>query len=121
MADLNPPYPLPPPPRIRVLALALISRPSDGRWLAMRGTDPIKGEEFYRPAGGGVEFGESSRDAVCREILEEFSAVVEPVGLWGATENLFIHMDKPGHEIVFLWECRFVDKRFYSRDELPLT
>ena len=108
-------------PRIRVIALALIRRPSDGKWLAMYGTDPFKGEEFYRPAGGGIEFGESSRDAVCREMLEEFSAVVEPVRLWGATENLFVHMDRPGHEIVFLWECRFVDERFYAQDELPLT
>lgn len=119
MADSKAPYP--PPRRIRVISLALIRRPSDGRWLAMHGTDPIKGEEFYRPAGGGVEFGESSRDAVCREMLEEFSAVVEPVDLWGATENLFIHMDKPGHEVVFLWECRFVDESLYSQDELPLT
>lgn len=121
VADPNPPSPLPPPPRIRVLSLALIQRPSDGRWLAMYGTDPIKGEEFYRPAGGGVEFGESSRDAVRREMLEEFSAVVEPVRLWGATENLFVHMDKPGHEVVFLWECRFVDESLYSQEELMLT
>jgi len=120
VADPNPSYPLPPPPRIRVLALALIRRPSDGRWLAMHGTDPSKETEFYRPAGGGVEFGETSRDAVCREMLEEFSAVVEPVRLWGATENLFVHMDKPGHEVVFLWECRFVDERFYTQDELKI-
>lgn len=123
MADLAPssPYPLPPPPRIRVISLALIRRPTDGKWLAMYGTDPTKGEEFYRPPGGGVEFGESSRDAVCREMVEEFSAVVEPVRLWGATENIFVHVDKPGHEIVFLWECRFVDESLYRQDELLLT
>lgn len=120
MTELNPPYPLPPPPRIRVISLALIRRPSDGRWLAMHGTDPLKSEEFYRPAGGGVEFGESSRDAVCREMLEEFGAVVEPLRLWGATENIFFHMGKPGHEVVFLWECRFVDESLYSRNELTL-
>ena len=120
MADLTPPYPLPPPPRIRVISLALIRRPSDGRWLAMYGTDPLKGEEFYRPAGGGVEFGESSRDAVCREMLEEFGAVVEPVQCWGTRESIFTHMGKPGHEIVFLWECRFVDESFYTQDELKI-
>ena len=87
----------------------------------MYGTDPLKGEEFYRPAGGGVDFGESSRDAVCREMLEEFGALVEPVQCWGSSESIFTHLDKPGHEIVFLWECRFVDGRFYAQDELAIN
>jgi len=105
---------------IRVISLALIRRPSDGRWLAMYGNDSLKGQEFYRPAGGGVEFGESSRDAVCREMWEEFGAIVEPVRLWGATENLFTYRGHTGHEVVFLWECRFVDERFYAQEELSI-
>ena len=107
--------------RIRVKAFALIRRPSDGKWLAMYGTDPSKDREFYRPAGGSVEFGESSRDAVCREMMEEFGAVVEAVRLWGTTENIFRYMGEIGHEVVFLWECRFVDESFYNVDELTLT
>ncbi|MBX3054416.1 MAG: NUDIX hydrolase [Caldilineaceae bacterium] len=121
MTDVVNTFPQAPPPRIRVISLALIRRPSDGKWLAMQGADPSKDREFYRPAGGGVEFGESSRDAVCREMLEEFSAVVEAVRLWGTTENIFHYMGEMGHEVVFLWECRFVDESLYSQDELPLT
>lgn len=109
------------PPAIRVISLALIRRPSDGKWLAMHSTDTRKGREFYRPAGGGVEFGESSRDAVCREMMEEFGAVVETVRLWGTSENIFTYMDRPGHEIVFLWECRFVDESLYAQDELTIN
>jgi 8-oxo-dGTP pyrophosphatase MutT (NUDIX family) len=37
--------------------------------------DPVKGETFYRPLGGGVEFGETSA-AAAREIREEVSADV---------------------------------------------
>jgi ADP-ribose pyrophosphatase YjhB (NUDIX family) len=106
---------------IRVISLALIRRPSDGGWLAVYGNDTKKGQSFYRPPGGGVEFGESSRDAVVREMQEEFAALVEPSRLWGATENIFTFMGNPGHEIVFLWECRFVDERFYAEDEIIIA
>ncbi len=110
-----------PPPRIRVISLALIQRPSDGGWLACYGNDTNKGREFYRPAGGGVEFGETSREAVCREMMEEFGAVVEPIRLWGTEENIFTYMGEVGHEVVFLWECRFVDESFYTLDEIIIS
>lgn len=108
-------------PRIRVISLALIRRPADGRWLAVYGDDSRKQQPFYRPPGGGVEFGERSREAVIREMREEFDAAVEPVRLLGTTENLFFYMGNPGHEIVFLWECRFVDARFYTQEEIIIS
>ena len=110
-----------PPPRIRAISLALIRRPSNGDWLAVRGEDTRKGEVFYRPPGGGVEFGESSQDAACREMLEEFAALVQPIRLLGTAENIFTYLGNPGHEIVFLWECRFVDERFYAQDEIVIA
>jgi len=110
-----------PPIRIRGLSLALIRRPSDGGWLAVYGKDSRKNQEFYRPPGGGIEFGESSNETVRREMMEEFEAVVEPLHLWGVTENIFTYEGNPGHEIVFLWECRFVDERFYAQDEIIIS
>lgn len=68
-----------PPPRARVISLALIRRPSDGGWLAVYAEDALNGNAFYRPAGGGVEFG----------------AEVEPIRLWGVTENIFTYMGTP--------------------------
>jgi|GEM_PF-6087287 NUDIX domain len=55
--------------RIRALALALIWRGDE--LLLMEGDDPAKRQTFYRPLGGGVEFGERARDAVIREFAEE--------------------------------------------------
>lgn len=121
MAESNERTQWTPPLGIRPISLALIQRPSDGRWLAVYGHDSRKNQEFYRPPGGGVEFGESSSETVCREMMEEFEAVVEPLHLWGVTENIFTYEGSPGHEIVFLWECRFVDERFYTQDEIIIS
>ncbi len=110
-----------PPLRIRPISLALIQRPSDGGWLAVYGDDSRKRQPFYRPPGGGVEFGESSSEAVRREMREEFDAAIEAVKLLGVTENIFTYEGSPGHEIVFLWECRFVDEHFYALDEIVIA
>ncbi|HRJ44269.1 MAG: NUDIX hydrolase [Caldilineaceae bacterium] len=109
------------PLRIRPISLALIRRPSAGGWLAGYGKDSRKNREFYRPPGGGIEFGENSSETVRREMMEEFGTVVEPLHLLGVTENIFTYEGNPGHEIVFLWETRFVDERFYALDEIVIA
>ena len=53
----------------RPLVICLFS--NNGRILAAKGTDSVKQNEFYRPLGGMIEFGERSSDALKREILEE--------------------------------------------------
>ena len=54
---------------------ALIVR--DGRILLIkRGHEPNKG--LWSLPGGGIELGETAREAVAREVLEETSLVVEP-------------------------------------------
>jgi ADP-ribose pyrophosphatase YjhB (NUDIX family) len=106
------------PGRIRTIAIAVIQRPSDGAVLAFYGEDPNDGRRFYRPLGGGIEFGESSIDAVRRELQEEIGAEVDPVRLMGVVENIFTHRDQTGHEIVFIWECHLLDERFYAHEEI---
>ena len=44
---------------------------------------------FYRPPGGGVEFGERAADALRREMREEFNAEVTDVRLLGTLESIF--------------------------------
>ncbi len=107
--------------RIRTIAIALIRRPADGAILACYGEDAQDGKRFYRPLGGGVEFGETSQAAVCRELQEEVGAVIEPLRLLQVTENIFSHRGQLGHEIVFIWECRLLDETLYALAELPMN
>lgn len=77
-------------------------------------TDSVKGDDYYRSIGGSVEYGETSREAVIREAMEELNAEIEVTGGVLVLENLFIHEGKKGHEINFVYPCRFVEERFYE-------
>lgn len=105
--------------RIRAVALAIFVRPRDGAVLAIRFHD--RGRIFYRPPGGGIEFGETSRDAACREAWEETGQVVIAERLLGVAENLYTREGRPGHQIMFNWLLRFVDESQYEREEIPVV
>jgi 8-oxo-dGTP pyrophosphatase MutT (NUDIX family) len=98
----------------------VIQRPGDGAVLACYGEDLSDGRRFYRPLGGGIDFGESSIDAVRRELNEEIGAEADPVRLVQVVENIFTHRGQTGHEIVFIWECHLRDESFYTRDEIVM-
>lgn len=78
-------------------------------------------EPFYRPPGGGVEFGELAIDAVRREMREEFEAEIADVRPLGTLENIFEYQGRPGHEIVLALEARFVDASFYAAERIVGT
>ncbi len=103
--------------QIRPLALVLFRR-EDGHILVAPGFDHVKGQRFYRPLGGGIEFGERAEAAARREIREELGAEVEGLRLLGVFENLFTFLGSAGHELVWLYEGRFSDPGFYVGDEL---
>jgi ADP-ribose pyrophosphatase YjhB (NUDIX family) len=105
------------PRRIRPLALAVV-RNGDAV-LVGRGHDPVKGETFYRPLGGAIEFGERSAEALVREIREELGAEAVNPRLLGWVENLFTYDGRPGHEIIALYEVDLADRALYDRTELP--
>ncbi|MEW5858546.1 MAG: NUDIX hydrolase [Cyanobacteriota bacterium] len=97
---------------IRVLALGLIR---DGDRIFMsEGYDPVKQNTFYRALGGGVDFGETSLDALQREFQEEIQAELTNIRYLGSIENLFTFNGKPGHEIIQLYQCDFVDPKLYQ-------
>ena len=101
---------------IRPLALAVFR---DGpRILVEDNSAQDRRDYFYRPPGGGVEFGERAIDAVRREMREEFGAEIADVRPVGTLENIFDYHGRPGHEIVFVFETRFVDASYYAAERI---
>ncbi len=103
--------------RIRPLVLCIFRKAQ--QILVHESYDPIKGERFYRPLGGGIEFGEQSRDTAVREMKEELGAEICNLRYLGTIENIFSYNGNPGHEIVLLYEAGFVDSSIYEQESPP--
>ena len=99
--------------RIRPLAICLF-RHKDCILVA-EGYDPVKKEYFYRPLGGGIEFGEYSEQTIQRELLEEIGAEVSELKYLGTLENLFVFNGTPGHEIVQVYDGSLRDIGLYEQ------
>ena len=102
--------------QIRVLALGLIKK--DNRVFMSQGYDPVKQKTFYRAMGGGVDFGETSLEALEREFQEEIQAKLTNISYLGCLENLFTFNGKQGHELLQVYQCDFVDAKFYELESL---
>jgi ADP-ribose pyrophosphatase YjhB (NUDIX family) len=102
------------PPDIRVVALGAVFR--DDELLVYESTDPATGEPFYRLLGGGVEFGEHSREALAREFEEELGVTFVDPALVGTFERVFTFDGEPGHEVWRVYEGRIDEDWPYERD-----
>jgi ADP-ribose pyrophosphatase YjhB (NUDIX family) len=60
--------------KIRTVSLCIIRRGKD--ILLEESFDEAVNKSFYRPVGGTVEYGESSRLTVMREVKEEINAAI---------------------------------------------
>jgi len=91
---------------------------NENRILVGDAYDPTEQERFYCPPGGRIEFGETSIEALRREMKEELGSEIENPVLLGVLENLFTFDGRRGHEIVFVYEAKFADRSLYSSDQL---
>lgn len=98
---------------IRAKALCLFRQ--GNRILVNQAHDAVKHEDYCRPLGGSIEFGETSTEAVIREIREELGAEVVNLRQVGTLENLFVYNGSPGHEIVVIFDAEFADASLYDR------
>lgn len=105
--------------KIRPLALAILKN-KDGKTLLHCATDKIKNEVFYRPLGGGIEFAETGSTAIVREIKEELNLDVTVDSFSATLENIFEYEGMRGHEIVLLYNTRFLDTEVYNFEELDI-
>ncbi|MGE8079866.1 NUDIX hydrolase [Peribacillus loiseleuriae] len=96
---------------IRPLVICLFK--NNDSVLVAEGYDSVKGENYYRPIGGGIEYGELSSDALIREVKEEIGADIYNLKYLGTVESIFSYNGDIGHEIVIVYDATFVDTSFY--------
>jgi ADP-ribose pyrophosphatase YjhB (NUDIX family) len=116
MGSIEPHAEQPENPQVHIRPIAICVFRHGSRILAGESWDSVKGQLFHRPVGGGIHFGETSREAMLREIREELGLEVEQLRLLGVLENLFTCEGEQGHEVVFVYDAQFVNKQAYERD-----
>lgn len=101
--------------KIRPLAICIFCR--HNRILVAEGYDSVKEQRFYRPLGGGIEFGEWSTETICRELMEELNTEVDQESLkyLGAVENIFTFNGSPGHEIIMIYDGALKNSSLYEQ------
>ena len=102
---------------IRPVAVGVALRNDREEILLSRLRDEVAAETFYRPIGGGIEFGEMSDEALVREFREELSVAVTEHELVDTLESAFSFRGQEGHEIWFLYEVEFAEDWPRERDE----
>ena len=98
---------------IRPIAVCVFRK--DNRILVFEGYDPSERKTFYRPLGGGIEFGESSEETIQRELKEEINAEVKELHYLGTLENIYTFDGTPGHEIVQVYDGALKESGLYEQ------
>ena len=87
--------------------------------LVERGKAPARG--LWGLPGGAVEVGETTEEAVAREVLEETSVVVKPVELLTVFNSINRDEDDKvrTHFILFEYLCEYVSGDVVAGDDAP--
>ncbi len=101
-------------PSVRPKAICIIRNGS--KFLFELSKWPTEKDIFYLPLGGQIKYGEYGEDTIRREIMEEIGAEVKDIQYLGTIENIFDVEGEIGHEIVLVYQARFVDKKLYEKD-----
>jgi ADP-ribose pyrophosphatase YjhB (NUDIX family) len=102
--------------QIRSVSLCIFLK--NNHILVFKGYDKVKNETFYRPLGGGIEFGETAEETVRRELMEEIQVEVDDVRFLGALENIFPFNGDSYHEIVMIHDGALKESGLYEQAEI---
>ena len=100
--------------QIRPIALCVFHH--NNRILVFEGYDKVKDEIFYRPLGGGIEFGERSEEAVRRELKEELNVDITDLKYLGMLENIYTFNGGSYHEVVMVFDGTLIEPGLYEQD-----
>lgn len=103
---------------MRPNALILIIK--DNRLLVQLGKDSKTGLDFCRLIGGGIEFGETSVEALKREIKEELGENIKNEKFLEVIENVFEYNGEKNHEITFLYSGDLASQKLYELEKVPI-
>jgi len=78
--------------------------------LVSEGYDKIKKQTFYRCLGGGIEFLETSQEALKREYKEELDIDIIVEDFRGISENIFTYQGKKAHELILFYNIKIQEK-----------
>ena len=102
---------------IRPIAIGLAKK--DNKILVGQLYDEVKNQTFYRSLGGGIEFLETSTDALKREFKEEINVDIKVNELLEIYENIFTLRGRNAHEIIFIYSIEIPDECY--KDEYPIA
>jgi len=105
-------------PKRPIVGVGAIILRRDRILMAQRGKEPLKG--WWSLPGGALELGESLRDAVSREVLEETGLVVRPVAMFEIFERII--RDAGGapeyHYVLVDYVCRITGGTLCAGDDV---
>ena len=93
---------------IRPIVLGIARK--GNKMLVSEGHDKVKNNTFYRCVGGGIEFLETSEEALKREYKEELGIDIEVKDFCGIAENIFTYEGKNAHELVLFYNINIKDE-----------
>src|SRR3989344_8335672 len=102
----------------KIVVLGLIENNENNVLISQRFDPKIKDAHLkWDFAGGTNEFGESLKETVKREILEETGLNVEVLDLIPeCVSNFWEHTDYTLHSLVFCYMCKVIDGALNSND-----
>ena len=76
-----------------------------------------KGKNYYFFPGGHVEYGESTKDALVRELEEELDLDVEEASFVGGSEHMFTENGKEHHELNLFYKVEVKNLKTESQED----
>ena len=70
-----------------------------------------KSHNYYALMGGRIQTGESSVEALQREVYEEMGKMIDVLDLLYIIENFFEGKNERYHEILFVYKMEFIDEK----------